>query len=164
MALLPDRKLVSFEDQPLAAVPSGKEGMRRLLYYYFEDQLKKRYAFLVLLSQCLVSGSMLHFQDLATILCACLLLTPIVAPACWSLLSHASLTEPDSCMQACCVILSTSSAVSTCHPYSGIMRLAFIVQHLVRDKAALNKRLLRLAGMRRTWGCWRRPAGTTWSS
>ena len=44
MALLPDRKLVSFEDQPLAAVSSGKEGLRRLLYYHFEDQLKKRCA------------------------------------------------------------------------------------------------------------------------
>ena len=44
MALLPDRKLVSFEDQPLATVPSGKEGLRRLLYYHFEDQLKKRCA------------------------------------------------------------------------------------------------------------------------
>ena len=43
VALLPDRKLVSFEEQPLSAVPSGKEGLRRLLYYYFEDQLKKRY-------------------------------------------------------------------------------------------------------------------------
>ena len=44
VALLPDRKLVSFEDQPLSAVPSGKDGMRCLLYYHFEDQLKKRYA------------------------------------------------------------------------------------------------------------------------
>ena len=44
MALLPDRKLVSFEDQPLSAVPSGKEGLRCLLYYHFEDQLKKRCA------------------------------------------------------------------------------------------------------------------------
>lgn len=44
VALLPDRKLVSFEDQPLSAVPSGKEGLRRLLYFHFEDQLKKRYA------------------------------------------------------------------------------------------------------------------------
>ena len=43
VALLPDRKLVSFEDQPLSAVPSGKEGLRCLLYYHFEDQLKKRY-------------------------------------------------------------------------------------------------------------------------
>ncbi len=43
MALLPDRKLVSFEDQPLSAVPSGKEGLRCLLYFHFEDQLKKRY-------------------------------------------------------------------------------------------------------------------------
>ena len=44
MVLLPDRKLVSFEDQPLATVSSGKEGLRRLLYYHFEDQLKKRCA------------------------------------------------------------------------------------------------------------------------
>jgi len=42
VALLPDRKLVSFEDQPLSAVPSGKDGLRCLLYYHFEDQLKKR--------------------------------------------------------------------------------------------------------------------------
>ena len=42
VALLPDRKLVSFEDQPLSAVPPGKDGLRRLLYYHFEDQLKKR--------------------------------------------------------------------------------------------------------------------------
>ena len=43
VALLPDRKLLSFEDQPLSAVPSGKDGLRRLLYFHFEDQLKKRY-------------------------------------------------------------------------------------------------------------------------
>ena len=44
VALLPDRKLVSFEDQPLVAVPSSKDGLRRLLYFHFEDQLKKRFA------------------------------------------------------------------------------------------------------------------------
>ena len=41
-ALLPDRKLRFFEEQPLAAVPAGKEGVRRLLYWHLEDQLKRR--------------------------------------------------------------------------------------------------------------------------
>ena len=42
-ALLPDRKLRYFEEQPLAAVPAGtKEGARRLLYWHLEDQLKRR--------------------------------------------------------------------------------------------------------------------------
>ncbi|CAL8467747.1 g7285 [Coccomyxa elongata] len=43
-ALLPDRKLKFFEEQPIAAVPSNKDGMRRLLYFYVEDQIKRRYA------------------------------------------------------------------------------------------------------------------------
>jgi len=33
VALLPDRKLKFFEQQPLAAVPANKEGTRRLLFY-----------------------------------------------------------------------------------------------------------------------------------
>jgi ribosome biogenesis protein MAK21 len=41
-ALLPDRKLKFFEEQPLSAVPSSKDGLRRLLYYYVEDQIKRR--------------------------------------------------------------------------------------------------------------------------
>lgn len=40
--LLPDRKLLFFEQQPLGALPEGKEGARRLLYYYMEDAIKKR--------------------------------------------------------------------------------------------------------------------------
>ena len=43
VALLPDRKLRFFEQQPLGAVPDNKEGNRRLLFYYVEDCLKKRY-------------------------------------------------------------------------------------------------------------------------
>ncbi len=72
VALLPDRKLVSFEDQPLSAVPSGKEGLRCLLYYHFEDQLKKRCESMLQLtlpclhgtaSQCLsVSGLLWQMQ------------------------------------------------------------------------------------------------------
>ncbi len=45
VALLPDRKLRFFEQQPLAAVPAapqGKEGPRRLLYWLVEDGIKKR--------------------------------------------------------------------------------------------------------------------------
>lgn len=42
VALLPDRKLRFFEQQPLAAVPDNKEGTRRLLFFYVEDCLKKR--------------------------------------------------------------------------------------------------------------------------
>lgn len=40
--LLPDRKLLFFEQQALASLPEGKEGIRRLLYYYMEDAVKKR--------------------------------------------------------------------------------------------------------------------------
>lgn len=43
VALLPDRKLRFFEQQPLAAVPDNKEGHRRLLFFHVEDCLKKRY-------------------------------------------------------------------------------------------------------------------------
>ena len=43
VALLPDRRLKFFEQQPLAAVPGNKEGRKRLLYWYLEDCIKKRY-------------------------------------------------------------------------------------------------------------------------
>ena len=53
MALLPDRKLKFFEQQPLATVPANKEGTRRLLFYYVEDCLKKRYSsFVTGLEEC----------------------------------------------------------------------------------------------------------------
>lgn len=54
-ALLPDRKLRFFEEQPLAAVPSNKDGQRRLLYYYVEDQIKRR--------------SVLHLQEMTFSCC-----------------------------------------------------------------------------------------------
>ena len=47
VSLLPDRKLKFFQDQPVAAVPSNKEGMRCLLYFYVEDQIKRRSEHLV---------------------------------------------------------------------------------------------------------------------
>lgn len=40
--LLPDRKLRFLEEQPLGALPSGKDGLRHLLLFHFEDCLKKR--------------------------------------------------------------------------------------------------------------------------
>ena len=44
-ALLPDRKLRAFEEQPLGAVAAGsKEGARWLLLWHLEDQLKRRRA------------------------------------------------------------------------------------------------------------------------
>ncbi len=53
VALLPDRKLKFFEQQPLAAVLANKEGTRRLLFYYVEDCLKKRYSsFVTGLEEC----------------------------------------------------------------------------------------------------------------
>ena len=53
VALLPDRKLKFFEQQPLAAVPANKEGSRRLLLWYVEDCLKKRYSsFVTGLEEC----------------------------------------------------------------------------------------------------------------
>lgn len=53
VALLPDRKLKFFEQQPLAAVPTSKEGARRLLFWYVEDCLKKRYSsFVTGLEEC----------------------------------------------------------------------------------------------------------------
>ena len=53
VALLPDRKLKFFEQQPLAAVPANKEGSRRLLLYYVEDCLKKKYSsFVTGLEEC----------------------------------------------------------------------------------------------------------------
>ena len=42
MALLPDRKLRFFEEQPLARVPPGREGDRVLLQYVVEDAMKRR--------------------------------------------------------------------------------------------------------------------------
>jgi ribosome biogenesis protein MAK21 len=38
--LLPDRRLVSLEARPAAALPQGKEGARHLLWWYVEDQIK----------------------------------------------------------------------------------------------------------------------------
>ena len=53
VALLPDRKLKFFEQQPLAAVPANKEGSRHLLLFYVEDCLKKRYSsFVTGLEEC----------------------------------------------------------------------------------------------------------------
>jgi hypothetical protein len=41
--LLPDnRHLKHFDQQPLAALPEGKEGARYLLWWYLEDQVKVR--------------------------------------------------------------------------------------------------------------------------
>ena len=42
-ALLPERKLLFLADQPLASLGSGKDAQRRLLYWYFEDSLKRRW-------------------------------------------------------------------------------------------------------------------------
>ena len=53
VALLPDHKLKFFEQQPLAMVPANKEGSRRLLFWYVEDCLKKRYSsFVTGLEEC----------------------------------------------------------------------------------------------------------------
>ncbi len=41
-ALLPDRKLVALAAQPLAALPAGRAGDRRLLLWTLEDALKQR--------------------------------------------------------------------------------------------------------------------------
>lgn len=42
--LLPDRPLVAFEARPLRAVKPSKAGDRRLLLWWVEDCIKKRYA------------------------------------------------------------------------------------------------------------------------
>lgn len=42
--LLPDRKLKFFEQQPLGAIKSGKDHDRALMFWSYEDALKKRYA------------------------------------------------------------------------------------------------------------------------
>ena len=42
VALLPDRRLRSLDQQPLASLPPGREGARRLLYWHLEDCIKKR--------------------------------------------------------------------------------------------------------------------------
>ena len=53
VALLPDRKLKFFEQQPLLSVPANKAGTRQLLFFYVEDCLKKRYAqFVTGLEEC----------------------------------------------------------------------------------------------------------------
>ena len=41
--LLPPRRLLFLELQPLGALPEGRDGQRRLLYFYLEDAIKKRY-------------------------------------------------------------------------------------------------------------------------
>ncbi len=40
--LLPDRRLRTLEQQPLASLPEGKEGAKYLLWWYLEDQIKVR--------------------------------------------------------------------------------------------------------------------------
>ena len=42
--LLPDRKLLFFEQQSLGSLPVGKAGRRHMLYFYMEDAIKKRCA------------------------------------------------------------------------------------------------------------------------
>lgn len=42
VALLPDRKLRFFEEQPLGRVPPGREGDRVLLQFVVEDAMKRR--------------------------------------------------------------------------------------------------------------------------
>jgi ribosome biogenesis protein MAK21 len=41
-ALLPDRKLRWLAQQPLASLPPGRDGERRLMLWVFEDALKQR--------------------------------------------------------------------------------------------------------------------------
>ena len=41
-ALLPDRKLRWLTQQPLALLPPGRDGERRLMLWVFEDALKQR--------------------------------------------------------------------------------------------------------------------------
>lgn len=41
-ALLPDRKLRWLGQQPLAALPTGRDGERRLLLWTLEDAIKQR--------------------------------------------------------------------------------------------------------------------------
>ena len=43
-ALLPDRKLRWLAQQPLALLPPGRDGERRLMLWVFEDALKQRWA------------------------------------------------------------------------------------------------------------------------
>ena len=43
-ALLPDRKLRWLAQQPLAQLPPGRDGERRLMLWVFEDTLKQRWA------------------------------------------------------------------------------------------------------------------------
>lgn len=43
-ALLPDRKLRWLAQQPLASLPPGRDGERRLMLWVFEDALKQRWA------------------------------------------------------------------------------------------------------------------------
>ena len=50
--LLPNRKLLFFEQQPLAALPDSKEGRRRLLYFFVEDAVKKRCALAASIDLC----------------------------------------------------------------------------------------------------------------
>ncbi|GFH22680.1 CBF domain-containing protein [Haematococcus lacustris] len=46
--LLPDgRRLKHLESQPLASLPSGKEGAKYLLWWFLEDQIKVRYGLFV---------------------------------------------------------------------------------------------------------------------
>ena len=42
VALLPDRRLRSLGQQPLGALPAGRDGARRLLYWHLEDCIKRR--------------------------------------------------------------------------------------------------------------------------
>lgn len=52
-SLLPDRKLRVLEQQPLTALPPGRDGERMLLMWAVEDAVKRRYAqFVELLQQC----------------------------------------------------------------------------------------------------------------
>eukprot|EP00887_Chlorella_sp_A99_P005084 scaffold25.g5084.t1 len=70
-ALLPDRKLRYFEQQPLGALgaggaPLGPEAKRRLLYWLVEDGVKKRYAAFCEALEAVSRDNLEHLKDRAT--------------------------------------------------------------------------------------------------
>lgn len=90
--LLPDRKLLSLEQQPglLAGLPPGRDGERALLYWWVEDCIKKRYGqFVEALEE--LSKDNLEFLKVLALL---LLLPPTPRSSCCRLAAAAAPAAP----------------------------------------------------------------------
>ena len=61
--LLPNRKLAYFGDQNLGGLGTGKDRKKRLLFYYMEDAVKKKYALFFTSRHEIIMRQLLHIAQ-----------------------------------------------------------------------------------------------------